>query len=551
MISRRWVAAAAALAVTVGVAGCSDGGGAAQGGDVLTIGMPNGTQTNNQNPFTGTSSALSLGYAWAMYEPLVQVNPVDFTADPEPWLASAYEWNDDYTAFTFTAREDVTWSDGEDFTADDIAFTAELLRDAEGLNTAGLPYDQVTVDGDAVTITFTEPQFVNRDRVLSMIVVPEHIWSEIDDPATELNQEPVGTGPYTLSSWTSQAAILDVNPEYWGGEPAVPQLRYTSYTDNNALTTALSNGEVQWGWTFIADIESVYVANDPEHLQYWAAPGLAIDALFLNTQAAPFDDLAVRQALNMVIDRDVISAQATSDLFPPVTNPTGIAQPVGDPFLAPEYLDATLSVDVEGARDVLEAAGYTWDASEQLLDPSGEAVTFTITNPSGWNDYLTADQLIVDAASQLGMSADVDATTVDGWMEAIGNGDFQAMMHWTETGSTPYEVYANVMGGQYLQPMGEQATWNFGRFDDASAAEALQTYATSSDEAAQTAALATLQQVFVDQVPAIPIVVKPFAAEYSTLHWEGWPDESNPYAQPQPTGTQVSRILMELQPAGD
>ena len=543
-------AAALGLAAAVALGGCSAQAERSEpAGSILTIGMPNGSQTNNSNPFVNTSSAMSLGYAFAIYEPLVQVNPTDPSIDPVPWLASDFEWTDDYTAVTFTARDGVKWSDGEDFTADDIAFTMNLLKDNPAANLTALPFGDITTDGNDVTVSFTAGQYTNQNKALNLFVVPEHIWKDVDDVITETNKEPIGTGPYTLESWTSQAATLVPNDDYWGGDPAVPQLRYSSYNDNNALTTALATGEVQWGWTFIADIDKVYVSKDPENHKFWAPAGLAADVLFLNTETKPFDDPAMRQALNLLVDRQAVHEQATSGLFPALENVTGMPLPAGDSFLAPDFASDDFTVDQAAAKKILDDAGYTLNG-ETLIDPDGTPVTFTLTNPSGWNDYLTSLQIVADAVKPLGIEATVTGANQDAWFNDIANGDFQASMHWTDGGSTPWDMYSNVMDGTQYLPLGEKANWNYGRYQNDEATAALATFATSSDEAERQSAIEQVQRIFVEDVPALMMVTRPSAAEYSTKNFVGWPDEDNPYNQPQPTGPQASQILMQLKPAG-
>ena len=216
-------------------------------GAVLTVGMPNGTQTDNSNPFVNTSSAQSLGYAYAIYEPLAQVNGIRPADDPLPWLASDWTWNDDYTSVTLTARDGVTWSDGEPFTADDIAYSFQLRKDNPALNSAALPYKDITVDGDQVTITFESGQFVNQSDLLNQFVVPEHIWSAVDDPSAFTNDDPVGTGPYVLEAWTPQAVTLTARDDYWGGAPggagaAVHVVQRQHVLDQRAAERAVAVG---------------------------------------------------------------------------------------------------------------------------------------------------------------------------------------------------------------------------------------------------------------------------------------------------------------------
>ncbi|WP_255447555.1 ABC transporter substrate-binding protein [Schumannella sp. 10F1B-5-1] len=535
------ITAAATLAV---LSGCSGGG--AGSGDVLTIGMPNGPQSNNSNPFAPTSSASVLGYRGMMYEPLAQINPTLPDRDPVPWLAKEWKWSEDYTSVEITARDGVKWSDGEKFTADDIAYTFEMLEKYPAFNTNALPFDDISVSGDTVKLSFDVPEFINQTKVINQFIVPEHIWSKIKDPEKDANQKPVGTGPYTLKTWTQQAISFVPNTDYWGGKPKVPEVRWTSYTDNNAMLTALLNGQAQWSYVFIPDIEKTYVSKS-ETNKNWQPTGLGIDALFFNTTTAPFNDVAVRKAVNMVVDRKAINTQGYSGFKGLVDNVNGLPSPAGDSFAAPEYKDKKAEIDVDGAKKVLTDAGYTY-SGDKLMDPSGNPVTFTLVDPAGWSDYLASLQIIADNVKQIGIDAKVDTATVDNWTAAVQNGDFQATLHWTNTGATPWDIYSNIMDGTQLKPVGTTANWNFGRFDSPEATAALAAYANTTDDAERTTAMNTLQKIFVDEVPAIPVAAGPMGAEYSTKYFTGWPDEKDPYAVSQPTQPSVSQVLMNLKP---
>lgn len=535
------ITAAATLAV---LSGCSGGG--AGSGNVLTIGMPNGPQSNNSNPFAPTSSASVLGYRGMMYEPLAQINPTLPDRDPVPWLAKEWKWSEDYKSVEITARDGVKWSDGEEFTADDIAYTFEMLEKYPAFNANALPFDDISVSGDTVKLSFDVPEFINQTKVINQFIVPEHIWSKIKDPEKDANQKPVGTGPYTLKTWTQQAISFVPNEDYWGGKPKVPEVRWTSYTDNNAMLTALLNGQAQWSYVFIPDIEKTYVSKS-ETNKNWQPTGLGIDALFFNTTTAPFNDVAVRKAVNMVVDRKAINTQGYSGFKGLVDNVNGLPSPAGDSFAAAEYKDKKAEIDVDGAKKVLTDAGYTY-SGDKLMDPSGNPVTFTLVDPAGWSDYLASLQIIADNVKQIGIDAKVDTATVDNWTAAVQNGDFQATLHWTNTGATPWDIYSNIMDGTQLKPVGTTANWNFGRFDSPEATAALAAYANTTDDAERTTAMNTLQKIFVDEVPAIPVAAGPMGAEYSTKYFTGWPDEKDPYAVSQPTQPSISQVLMNLKP---
>lgn len=545
-MKRRTIFTAAGSAAVAGLAvsGCGNGDSAGDA-DVLTVGQPDGPLTNNNNPFLESSAAAGMGYRWLVYEPLAQVNFIEPDSEPTPWLASEWEWSEDFTSLTLTIRSDVSFSDGTELTADDVAFTFALRKDVDGFNPDAIPYDTIDVDGDTVTITFGESQFINQGRILHTAIVPEHLWSDLEDPANETVEDPVGTGPYTLQNWTQQSITLVRNEDYWGGIPEVPEVRYVSYNDNSAQVTALANGDCQWSYVFTPDMEETFIRHDPDHHRMWFPSGLGIHALWINHLRAPFDNVALRQAMNLVIDREEVHIIGQAGLYPLVDSPTGIPTPAGDAFIAEQYAGEVQTVDVSAAEQILADAGFTL-SDGVLSDPSGEPVTMELIAPAGWSDYLANLEIISDNLAAIGIDCTVESPTVDAWNAAVYEGEFDATMHWTNTGTTPWEIYANIMDGTQLRELGEAAAWNFGRYENDEATELLSDYASLVDEDERTAVLERLQEIMVEEVPAIPLVAGPIGAQYSTKHWVGWPSEDDPYAMPQPTQPSASQILMNL-----
>ncbi|WP_456823989.1 ABC transporter substrate-binding protein [Cellulomonas sp. P5_E12] len=550
------VATAATLALLAtacsGSGGSSDDSSGGTGGasdKILTIGMPNGPQQPNQNPLATGSASLSLGYAFAVYESLMQVNELKPTDPPTPWLAESVEWNADSTQAVITARDGVKWSDGTDFTADDIAYSIQLRKDNKELNT-DFPdqYGDITVDGNKVTVNFVSGQYVNRDKLLKLLIVPKHLWDG-QDPVKWTDDEMVGTGPFKLKSFTPQSVTLEPNTDYWGTKPLVGTLRYDTFNDNAGLTTALTTGEAQWGWTFIPDYENTFIAKDPDHFHQVAGGGFGVDVLFLNNETKPFNDVAFRTALNMVVDRSDISETAGYGVWPQIKSVTGLPQPSGDAFISDAYKGKELSVDVDGAKQVLTDAGYTWDG-DALVDPDGEKVSFTLQNPTGWTDYLDALGIIGEGAKKLGAEATVEGVVQDTWFnDIIPFGNFQASLHWTDGGSTPWNMYSNIMDGASYVPHGESATWNFGRYQNDEVTTALADYKAGTTDEDRAAALDVVQKHFVEDVPGLVIWSRPAVAQYSTANYTGFPTDEDPYANPQPTGPQAALILSKLKPS--
>ncbi len=552
-LSRSLIAVGAITALSVGaLAGCSttgstdDGDSGSAGTAALTIAKPDGAiTTESHNPYLGDSSASKYGYAKVIFEPLALVNP---TGDlgTTPWLAESVEWNDDYTELTVVPRSGVKWSDGEDFTAEDIVFTFDMYLSGKLADSQGLHYEGATVDGDAVTLKFADSKFTAQARVLHTPIVPKHIWENIEDPNTDpLTGEglAVGTGPYVLSSWTTESVTLAANEDYWGGDLAVPELHYVSYGDNAALTTALASGEADWAQAFIPQIESSYLSAD-ENNQFLVSPTAGAGTLFMNLQTKPFNDPALREALAWTIDRQAYVDIARDGASEPVWNVTGLGTLLEDE-IAPEYKDVNYSVDVDKAKEILTDAGYTWE-SDKLIDPDGEAVSFSISVPAGWSDWNTEQALIAEELDEaLGIEVKVDQPDWGGWDAARQEGTFQAIIHWLEDTGNVYGLYTSTMDPKWI--VDDKAQYNFGRFDDPAVTEALNTYANASTDEDRAAASEVMQKAFAENVPAIPLGAHPLLGEFNTRNYVGWPSEDDQYASGDPTQPGIVQILTNLE----
>jgi len=548
---RRYVVAASAIAVisALALAGCSTTPSGTSSGS-LTVAKPDGASvlaTEINNPFIGTGSGMSLGYDRMIYEPLAIVNPVGKN-ETTPWLASKVTWNSDYTQLTVTPRSGVTWSDGKAFTAADIIFTYNLIKTTPALDLGGLKLTDVKKDGGNVVLNFSESKFVKQGDVLQVPIVPEHIWKGISDPTKDPAKDGVGTGPYTIKTFSSQGVVLKARTDYWGGTVPVATLKYLEYNDNTGLLRALQTGETDWAQIFITDFQKNYVDKDPKHNVFWGANVLSPDMILVNTTKAPFNNVAFRKAVNMVVDREAHAVTARSNAGPELTSVTGIPQ---DQYLAPEYKDAKFKIDVDGAKKVLTDAGYTWKDGA-LIDPSGSPVSFTLQDPQGWNDYVTGIQLVAKQVKDtLGADAKVATPDADTWFANVAAGDFDAVLHWTGSGSNPWHIYDDVMNGSYLdQAVDGKVSDNFGRYNNPEATALLKEYAQASDQAARTEALNKLQKIFVDDVPAIAIGTHPQLGEYNTRKFVGWPSEKDQYATADPTQPSAVQVIMKLKPAG-
>src|SRR2546425_11577299 len=166
------------------------------------------------NPYNGHPNAGVLGL---VYENLyfVDVNGGSYT----PMLATNYQWNSDNTQVTFTIRQNVKWNDGQPFTANDVAFTFNLMKQypaADGLGVWNFLSTVTAPDANTVVMTFQKaypPVLVNIAG--KVYIIPQHVFATVGDPTKYLTDKPVGTGPFTLSRYQTDVAVYDKNPNYW------------------------------------------------------------------------------------------------------------------------------------------------------------------------------------------------------------------------------------------------------------------------------------------------------------------------------------------------
>ena len=296
--------AAGAMAIT-GFVAMGAGTSGATGNGVLTLGWGDygNAFTNNFNPYSATSTTLGEG---AIYEPLWFFDPAD-GSQTHPWLGTSYAWSNNGKTLTFQLRKNVNWSDGKPFSSADVAFTFNLLKKDPSINTYALPIASATAKGaNTVVLNFKTQAYTDLSYIAGDIyILPEHIWSKVKNPATYVASNPVGTGAYTVSSVTAAAITLTANKHYYvAGLPKIPKVEALFYNGNTPLQAAIESGEIDWGGSFISNIDSAYLAlNKNYHNENLPA---AMANIIPNLKSGPLSDLAVRQAFSDAIDRNTL-----------------------------------------------------------------------------------------------------------------------------------------------------------------------------------------------------------------------------------------------------
>ena len=297
---RRLVSAAAAATTTALLLGACSGaatGNQAAAKDASVTVAAGAITTKNFNPFSSTALQPTLG---VIYEPLYWYNFAK-QSEPTPVLASGYSWNAAGTELTIKTRHDVKWNDGQPFTAKDVAFTFNLVAKTPALNPSGLAATAKATADDTAVLTFQSKSLMQEPAVLAnQAIVPEHIWKDIKDPTTNLNENPVGTGPFKLKSFTPQSFVLAKNDQYWEqGKPVIKEVRYIPLESADAASAALVAGKVDWASAYLPGIDNIIKSN--KDLSYVNTPVMTTVLVTCSNAAVgctgPQTDPAVRKAI--------------------------------------------------------------------------------------------------------------------------------------------------------------------------------------------------------------------------------------------------------------
>lgn len=395
------------------------------------------------SPLFTTQSGAELAYAFTL-EPMFLSKP-DGTYDP--YLASEIPTlenggvSEDGTVIEYRIREGVTWSDGEPFTADDLAFTLEAIKNPEGEIVNSAEYAQVesweVVDDLSIAVTMESP--VPNYLELFNQVMPEH---RFDDSAISAElpdaRIPLGTGPFVFDEWNSGSeAVLSANENYWGESgPLLDGVVITMVPDAQNAINGFINGEYDTvAYVFAGDMAQLLQAEaDGAPISVVQSDQLGfVEWLWINhsdqgdpsTPHPVLGDLAVRQAINQAIDRQAI----IDDVLNGVGSLTGSFVYAGTGSVVSE----PPAFDPEAAAAILDDAGWV-PGSDGIREKDGVRATLRYTTIAGDQTRALYQQLVQQNLGDIGIEVIIENLPSNSIFDPraeggiLGLGDFDLMM---------------------------------------------------------------------------------------------------------------------------
>lgn len=363
--------------------------------------------------------------------PIVQSTLVKYTADLtfENDLATGYELSSDGLVWTFTIRDDAKFTDGEKVTAEDVAFTLETAKSAQGSVDLTYMESAVAKDDTTVVITLSAPTSIFLNTLASVGIVPAHAYD------ADYGRNPIGSGPYKFVEWRPQEQIMfTANEEYYGGIPAIKNVTVVFMSEDAALA-AVQAGEVDvaystatLGTTEVSGyhVEAITSADN----RGFTLPVLPNEGKTTES-GAPIGNnvtcnIEIRQAIAYAIDRQQIADLVLNGFGRPAYSEND-----GMPWNNPEV---KIETDVDYAKKLLADAGWSDADGDGVVEKDGLKAEFQCVYPSGDSVRQAVGLAAAEQLKAIGIQVNVEGMSWDeimnvmfseavlmGWGSAIPN----------------------------------------------------------------------------------------------------------------------------------
>lgn len=437
-------------------------------------------------------------------EGLISANPALTEFRPE--LAERWEVSSDGQQYTFYLREDVTWHDGMPFTSADVKWSFENVNTFHPFGSRRTPFVESIETPDDYTVVLNlsrpwAPLLITLDCALGGAISPMHSVTEGADVQSDetLNRAPVGTGPFTFQEWVpGDRIVLQRNEDYWkDGLPYLDEVVIRVMTDRTAMTFALRAGELNYIsqlFTNLADINEL--SEDPElqSVQLLDAPSMHMVAF--NLRRPPLDNVEVRRALMMALDRQLLQEN--------------FYEPLGE--VSRNMIDHRIGLSANPDADISEMYPFDIDAANALLDEAGfprdgngERFELGLLYEAGRLQFPEVAEVIVVNWAELGVNVQLEAVERAVMIErGFQQRDFDAFL---QTGSSYNDPELGV--ARFYVCEDDAAPVNFGNptgycSDEVDSLFTEAGSATSPDD--RGALYRQLQEILADDLPLIPIM---------------------------------------------
>jgi peptide/nickel transport system substrate-binding protein len=420
----------------------------------------------------------------------------DENLEPQPVLAAGWESNDDATEWTIHLREGIVFHDGTPFNAEIAA--ANLLSAHENYTPIA------TLDRIEVVDDLTLKIFLSEPTPALMALLSNYSSAQFS-PATfeQADAEvpmPYGSGPYKFESYTDGEQIVLVrNKDYWGEPAKTERIIYRFIPDANTRIMALQSGEID----AIIDVGALIpsqgqLIEQTEGLVLATQDVVTTHYLFFNNDKAPLDNVVLRQAISMAIDRELITQEAVYGYgLPAVSNITPLSTEWVNPDAKPVF-------DPEQANVLAQSV-----LGDERLD-----LTLVISSSlaNRW-PYAEIAQIIQAELAEIGIDLEIEMVEGGTWNEKLANDDYDMSIRpYTLSSGDPDDFMS-----YWARENGSFNTKYSISYSDTQVEALIADAISETDHSQRQALYAQLQMIFADQVPFTPIYHEQSLFAYNEL----------------------------------
>lgn len=370
-----------------------------------------------------------------------------------PALAKSWEFDEETCTYTFHLEENVTWHDGEPFTAEDVKFTIEAIMDPENGSENAPNYEDVeeitVIDEHTVAFKLAAPNVAFLDY-MTMAILPKHLLEGEDMQTSDFFRNPIGTGPYQLTGWDEgQAITLTKNENYFKGEPNIDRIIFKIVTDDNAKALQLKSHELDLA--LLTPKDAATFADNADYTCYDMKTSDYRGILFNFWNEYWQNNRDIIPAVCYGIDRqaivDAVLLGQGMTAYGPLQRNIYNNEDV-------EHYD----YNPEKAKEVLEEAGCEM-GEDGFYYRNGEKIGFVISVGAGDQVRVDIAQIAAQQLRQIGMDVTVEIPAqVDwggqmayliGWGSPFDADDHTYKVFGTDKGAN-YSGYSNEMVDRYL-----------------------------------------------------------------------------------------------------
>ncbi len=386
----------------------------------------------SSEPEAGFDPAYGWGAGEHVHEPLIQstltVTTTDLKIDYD--LATEMKVSDDGMTWTVTIRDGVFFTDGEELTAEDVAFTYNTLKNTSSVNDFTMLERAEAVDLHTVVFHMNRPYSIWPYTMAIVGIVPEHGYGE------NYGQNPIGSGRYRMKQWDrGQQVILEANPDYYGEAPKMKKVTIL-FMEEDAAYAAIRSGQADLAYTAASYADSVIPGYELLAFETVDNRGFNLPAVWSGETTGEgvaigndfTGDKAVRRAINLAIDRQVMIEHVLNGYGRP-------AYSVCDKM--PWYNEAAeIQTDIPEAIRLLNESGWK-PGADGIVEKNGVRGAFSLMYPAGDSVRQALAAETANQLKQVGIEVKIQGVS---WDTAYDQAQSEPLM-WGWGAHTPMELY--------------------------------------------------------------------------------------------------------------